>query len=62
MEVVGRRGVWLGGAQNRLEHHFTTLLSSLLPIKIQDYYLIREVKTWLNINHITGHNNAYCMF
>ena len=21
------------------------------------YYLIREIKTWLNINHITVHNN-----
>ena len=22
------------------------------------YYLIREIKTWLNINHITVHNNT----
>ena len=26
------------------------------------YYLIREVKTWLNINRITLHNNTYCVF
>ena len=26
------------------------------------YYLIREIKTWLNINHITVHNNTYCIF
>ena len=26
--------------------------------KIQDYYLIREIKTRLNINHITLHNNT----
>ena len=25
--------------------------------KIQDYF-----KTWLNINHITGHSNIYCIF
>ena len=25
-------------------------------------YLIREIKTWLNINHITVHNNTYCVF
>ena len=24
------------------------------------YYLIREIKTWLNVNHITVHNNTYC--
>ena len=30
--------------------------------KTEDYYLIREIKTWLNINHITGHNNGYFMF
>ena len=24
------------------------------------YYLIREIKMWLNINHITLHSNAYC--
>jgi len=32
-------------------------------LKIQNlrllYYLIREIKTWLNINHITEHNNTY---
>ena len=27
--------------------------------KIQDYYLTREMKTWLNINHITVRNNVY---
>ena len=27
-------------------------------IYIQDYYLIREIKTWLNINYITVHNNT----
>ena len=26
------------------------------------YYLIREIDTWLNINHITVHNNTYCIF
>ena len=26
------------------------------------YYLIREIKTCLNINHITVHNNTYCIF
>ena len=26
------------------------------------YYLIREIKTWLNINYITVHNNTYCIF
>ena len=26
------------------------------------YYLIREIKTWLIINHITVHNNTYFMF
>ena len=35
-------------------------------ITIQDsrliYYLIREIKTWLNINHITVHNNTYFIF
>ena len=30
--------------------------------KIQDYYLIWEIKTWLNINHITVHSNTYCIF
>ena len=30
--------------------------------KIQDYYLIREIKTWLNINHITVHTNTYFIF
>ena len=39
---------------------------SLLEIRecryIQDYYLIWEIKTWLNINHITVHNNTYCIF
>ena len=30
--------------------------------KIQDYYLIRDIKTWLNINHITVHNNIYFIF
>ena len=30
--------------------------------KIQDYYLIREIKTWLNMDHITVHNNRYFMF
>ena len=32
-------------------------------VYIQDsrllYYFVREIKTWLNINHITVHNNAY---
>ena len=26
------------------------------------YYLIRKIKTWLNTNHITVHNNTYCLF
>ena len=26
------------------------------------YYLIRETKTWLNINHIAVHSNTYCIF
>ena len=26
------------------------------------YYPVREIKTWLNINHITVHNNTYCIF
>ena len=26
------------------------------------YYLIREIKTRLNINYITVHNNTYCIF
>jgi len=26
------------------------------------YYLVREIKTWLNINHITVHNKTYCIF
>ena len=26
------------------------------------YYFIREIKTWLNINHITVHNNTYFIF
>ena len=26
------------------------------------YYLIREIKMWLNINHITGHSNTYFIF
>ena len=26
------------------------------------YYLIREIKPWLNINHITAHSNIYCIF
>ena len=34
--------------------------------KVQDSrlfnYLIREIKTWLNINHITVHNNTYFIF
>ena len=41
-------------------------MSVLLSIYIQDsrlfYYLIREIKTWLNINHITVHNITYCIF
>ena len=32
---------------------------SYRTFKIQDYYLIREIKTLLNINHITVHNNTY---
>ena len=31
----------------------------VIRFKIQNYYLIREIKTWLNINHITVHNNTY---
>ena len=38
----------------------------LLAVTIQDprlfYYLITKDKTWLNINHITVHNNAYFIF
>ena len=30
--------------------------------KIQEYYLIREIKMWLNINHITVHSNTFCIF
>ena len=30
-------------------------LAALIP----DYHLIREIKTWLNINHITVHNNIF---
>ena len=26
------------------------------------YYLSREIKMWLNINHITEHNKTYCIF
>ena len=26
------------------------------------YYFIREIKTWLNTNHITVHNNKYFIF
>ena len=28
------------------------------------YYIIREIKTWLNTNHITVglHSNTYCIF
>ena len=26
------------------------------------YYLSREIKTWLNINHVTVHNNTYFIF
>ena len=37
-----------------------------VQVAIQDsrllYYLIRKIKTWLNINHITVHNNTYCIF
>ena len=37
-----------------------------LEFKIQDssllYYLITKIKKWLNINHITVHNNTYCIF
>ena len=29
--------------------------------KIQDYYFIREIKTWLNINHTTVHSNTYIL-
>ena len=29
--------------------------------KIQGY-LIREIKMWLNVNHITVHNNSSCIF
>ena len=42
------------------------LMSHDYLIDIQDsrllYYLIREIKTWLNINHITVHNNTYFIF
>ena len=34
----------------------------IVLFKIQDYYLMREIKTWLNINHITVHNNTYFIF
>ena len=30
--------------------------------RIQDYYFIREIKTWLSINHITVHNNTFVYF
>ena len=34
--------------------------------KIRDsrllYFLIREIETWLNINHITVHDHTYCIF
>ena len=37
-----------------------------LYLYIQDsrllYYIIREIKTWLNINHITVHSNTYFIF
>ena len=26
------------------------------------YYLITEIKTWLNINHITVHKKTFCIF
>ena len=29
--------------------------------KIQDYYFIREIKTWQNINHTTVHSNTYIL-
>ena len=50
MEVVG------GGEDGgRLcTYHRYTVTTRM----IQDYYLIREIKTWLNINHIMVHNNA----
>ena len=38
------------------------MCESLKLFKIQDYYLIREIKTWLNINHITTRNNTYFIF
>ena len=25
------------------------------------YYLITEIKSWLNINHVTVRNNTYCI-
>ena len=42
-------------------HRLMPLMSSGSneSIKIQDYYLIREIKTWLNINHVTVPNNTY---
>ena len=33
-----------------------------IRFKIQDYYLIREIKMWLNINYITVHSNTHCIF
>ena len=38
----------------------------LMSFKIRDsrllYYLITEMKRWLNINYITVRNNTYCIF
>ena len=46
--------------------HLVSLVAPLHRREIQDarllYYLIREIKTWLNINHITVHRNMYCIF
>ena len=50
----------LGQLRNK---HFQWMVLVNIQFKIQNsrllYYLIREIKTWQKINHITVHNNTY---
>ena len=43
--------------------HFLIESLTMEPFMVQDsrllYYLIKKIKTWLNINHITVYNKAY---
>ena len=55
-----------GGSHETISTHRVQIGLLCWPIEETDiqvskllYYHIRELKTWLNINHITVHNNTY---